>query len=104
MHDSLRKWILLITVLSIILRYLSKIFTTEEISSLVSNDTIIMWRWMLYVGGCSIESGWQSHASKVVLVLIVLELKCCWLVRNRRGKRGEDGGESGGSSKKDEKV
>ena len=37
-------------------------------------------RWWLYVGGCSVEAGLMAHFSKLLLILIVVEKKCCWFM------------------------
>jgi hypothetical protein len=79
-HNRLRFGFVVVTVAAVLLTYFSGMLRDIELLSLLEGESILRIRWWLLVSGCSKECGLVGHFPKLMLVLLVLEMKCCWFV------------------------
>jgi hypothetical protein len=52
-HNTLRFWLVLITIISVLLTYLSGALRINEVVLLLGKEASLQLRWWLYIGGCS---------------------------------------------------
>lgn len=79
-HNKLRLGFAAVTVIAVLLTYISGMLRDTEVLGLIGVENAVRMRWWLLISGCSEECGVTAHFPKLMLVLLVLEMKCSWFV------------------------
>jgi hypothetical protein len=64
----------------IIINYTSRIFVLSEVRNFLEENTIYLWRFVLFMAGTSLESPISINIYLIIVALTVIEIKCCGLI------------------------